>query len=169
MFNNVGRCAHIWPIIGCKGNVCIAGCQTNGLAVATMYVFALYTLPERFTLRRFAIVHETGIGNFKGLIGAVRTDLRKCTLRNRRTHFRAILETEERHRLPHQRQMLPRRCEAVGLCRTSLFFASRTLGTAVTGSVDNATPDHLLPQAATSLQIHCSMRTTDLLCRQKEE
>ena len=32
-----------------------------------MYVFALYTLPERFALRRFAIVHETGIGNFKGL------------------------------------------------------------------------------------------------------
>lgn len=50
-----------------------------------MYGFALYTLPERFALRRFAIVHETGIGNFKGLIGAVRTDLRKCTLRNRRT------------------------------------------------------------------------------------
>ena len=79
------------------------------------------------------------------------------------------LETEERHRLPHRRQMLPRKCEAVGLCRTSLFFASRTLGTAVTGSADNATPDHLLPQAATSLQIHCFKRTTDLLCRQKDQ
>lgn len=65
--------------------------------------------------------------------------------------------------------MLPRRCKAVGLCRTSLFFAPRTLGTAVTCSVDNATPDHLLPQAATSLQIHCFKRTTALLCRQKEE
>ena len=65
--------------------------------------------------------------------------------------------------------MLPRRCKAVGLCRTSLFFAPRTLETAVTGSVYNATPDHLLPQAATSLQIHCFKRTTDLLCRQKEE
>ena len=79
------------------------------------------------------------------------------------------LETEERHEVPHQRQMLPRRCKAVGLCRTSLFFAPRTLETAVTGSTDNATPDHLLPQAATSLQIHCFKRTTALLCRQKEE
>lgn len=76
MFNNVGHSAHIRPIIGCKGNGCIAGCQTNGLAVATMYVFALYALPEQFRLRRFAIVHETGIGNFKGLIGAVRANLR---------------------------------------------------------------------------------------------
>jgi len=41
-----------------------------------MYVFALYTLPERFALRRFAIVHETDIGIFKGLIGMVGIDLR---------------------------------------------------------------------------------------------
>lgn len=41
-----------------------------------MYGFALYTLLERFALRRFAIVHETGIGNFKGLIGMVGTDLK---------------------------------------------------------------------------------------------
>ena len=108
MFNNVGRCAHIRPIIGCKGNVCIAGCQTNGLAVATMYGFALYTLPKQFRLRRFAIVHETGIGNFKGLNRVVGTDLRECPLRTRRTYFRAVLETEERHEVPHQRQMLPR-------------------------------------------------------------
>jgi len=85
MFNNVGRCTHIRPIIGCKGNACIAGCQTNGWAMATMYGFALYTLPERFALRRFAIVHETGIGNFKSLNGVIWTDLRKCSLRNRRT------------------------------------------------------------------------------------
>ena len=85
MFNNVGRCTHIRPIIGCKGNACIAGCQTNGWAMATMYGFALYTLPERFALRRFAIVYETGIGNFKGLNGVIWTDLRKCSLRNRRT------------------------------------------------------------------------------------
>ena len=52
---------------------------------------------------------------------------------------------------------------------TTPIFASRTLEAAVTGSVDNATPDHLLPQAATKQQSHYSMRTTDLLCRQKEE
>lgn len=113
MFNNVGRCTHIRPIIGCKGNACIAGCQTNGWAMATMYGFALYTLPERFALRRFAIVYETGIGNFKGLNGVIWTDLRKCSLRNRRTP-------------------------------------------------QATTPT---PNAATSLQIYCSMRTTDLLCR----
>jgi len=168
MFNNSGHSAHIRPIIGCKGNICIAGCQTNGLAVATMYGFALYALSERFRLRRFAIVHETGIRNFKGLIKCSQNNLRKCNLRNRRTYFRMVLGTEERHWLPHQRQMLPRKCKAVGLCKTSLFFASRTLGTAGTASVDNATPDHLLPQAATSLQIHCYKRTTDLLCRQKK-
>ena len=39
--------------------------------MATMYGFALYTLPERFALRRFAIVHETGIGNFKSLNGVM--------------------------------------------------------------------------------------------------
>ena len=50
-----------------------------------MYGFALYALLERFRLRRFAIVHETGIRNFKGLIGAVGMDLRKYPLRNRRT------------------------------------------------------------------------------------
>jgi len=57
-----------------------------------------------------------------------------------------LFEPDERHRLPHRCQMLPRRCEAVGLCRTSLFFASRTLGTAVTGSADSATPCHKLPR-----------------------
>ena len=76
MFNNSGHCAHIRPIIGCKGNGYKTDSQRIGRSEATMYGFALYTLPERFALRRFAIVHETGIGNFKGLIGAVRTDLR---------------------------------------------------------------------------------------------
>lgn len=57
-----------------------------------------------------------------------------------------LFEPDERHRLPHRCQMLPRRCEAVGLCRTSLFFASRTLGAAVTGLADNATPCHKLPR-----------------------
>ena len=52
-----------------------------------MYGFALYTLPERFALRRFAIVHETGIGNFKGLIGAVRADLRIWLLGNPKDIF----------------------------------------------------------------------------------
>ena len=33
----------------------MAGSQTNGRAVATMYGFALYTLSERFMLHRFAI------------------------------------------------------------------------------------------------------------------
>ena len=32
------------------------------------------------------------------------------------------------------------------------------------GSVDNATPDHLLPQASTRLQSHCLVQTTALLC-----
>ena len=49
-----------------------------------MYGFALYALQERFRLRRFAIVHEMGIGNFKDLIGVVGTDLRKCPLRIRK-------------------------------------------------------------------------------------
>ena len=62
MFNNVGRCAHIRPIIGCKGNVCIAGCQTNGRTVATMFGFALYALSERCVLHRFAIVREMALG-----------------------------------------------------------------------------------------------------------
>ena len=57
-----------------------------------------------------------------------------------------LFEPDERHRLPHRRQMLPRRYEAVELCRTSLFFAARTLGTAVTGSADNDTPCHKLPR-----------------------
>lgn len=49
--------------------------------------FALYALSERFRLRRFAIVHETGIGNFKGLIGAVKTDLRIWFLENPKNIF----------------------------------------------------------------------------------
>jgi len=52
-----------------------------------MYVFALYTLPERFALRRFAIVHETGIGNFKGLIGAVRADFKDMAFRKPEGHI----------------------------------------------------------------------------------
>ena len=50
-----------------------------------MYGFALYALAKQFMLRRFAIVHEMGIGNFKGLIGAIGADLRKYLLKNRRT------------------------------------------------------------------------------------
>jgi hypothetical protein len=42
------------------------------------------------------------------------------------------LEAEERQRLPDRRQMLPRKREMIGLCRGSLSFALRTLGTAVT-------------------------------------
>jgi hypothetical protein len=52
-----------------------------------MYGFALYALPERFRLHRFAIVHETGIGNFKGLIGAVGADLRIWLLENLKNIF----------------------------------------------------------------------------------
>jgi hypothetical protein len=52
-----------------------------------MYGFALYALPERFRLRRFAIVHEMGIGNFKGLIGAVRADLRIWLFRKPEGHI----------------------------------------------------------------------------------
>lgn len=83
MFNNSGHCAHIRPIIGCKGNGYKTDSQRIGSCGATMYGFALYALAKQFMLRRFAIVHETGIGNFKGLIGAVRANLR----RNRRTQF----------------------------------------------------------------------------------
>lgn len=87
MFNNSGHCAHIRPIIGCKGNDYITGSQRIGLSEATMCDFALYALSERFRLRRFAIVHETGIGNFKGLIGAVKTDLRIWFLENPKNIF----------------------------------------------------------------------------------
>ena len=131
-----------------------------------MYGFALCALPERFALRRFAVVHKIVYREIKGLIGMVKADLRTWLLENPKNNtFRRIFEMEERQRLPHQRQMLPRKCETVELCKTSLFFASRTLGTAIVGQADNATPDHLLPQAATPLQIHCYKRTTDLLCR----
>lgn len=41
-----------------------------------MFGFALYTLPKQFRLRCFAVVHETDIGIFKGLIGMVGIDLR---------------------------------------------------------------------------------------------
>ena len=71
-----------------------------------------------------------------------------------------LFEPDERHRLPHRCQMLPRRCEAVGLYRTSLSFASRTLGTAVTGSADNATPCHKLPRLC------FSDRVNELLAKQ---
>ena len=50
-----------------------------------------------------------------------------------KAHLRRIFEEEERQRLPDQRQMLPRKQEVIGLCRVSLSFASRTLGTAVMG------------------------------------
>ena len=52
-----------------------------------MYGFALYALPERFRLRRFAIVHETDIGNFKGLIGAVGANFRIWFLGNPKNIF----------------------------------------------------------------------------------
>ena len=45
----------------------MAGCQTIGWAVATMYVFALCALPEWFWLRRFAVVLEMSVIRFKGL------------------------------------------------------------------------------------------------------
>lgn len=85
MFNNSGHCAHIRPIIDCKGNGYKTDRQRIGLSGATMYGFAFYALAKQFMLRRFAIVHEMGIGNFKGLIGAVGADLRKYLLKNRRT------------------------------------------------------------------------------------
>ena len=87
MFNNSGHCAHIRPIIGCKGNGYKTGSQRIGRNGATMYGFALYTLLERFALRRFAIVHETGIGNFKGLIGAVRADFKDMAFRKPEGHI----------------------------------------------------------------------------------
>ena len=46
----------------------MTGSQTNGQAVATMYGFALYTLPERFMLHRFAIVQRMSVLKFKDLI-----------------------------------------------------------------------------------------------------
>lgn len=67
MFNNVGRCAHIRPIIGCKGNGYKTGSQRIGLSVATMYGFALCALPERFVLHRFAIVFRIPVTRFKSL------------------------------------------------------------------------------------------------------
>jgi hypothetical protein len=45
----------------------MAGCQTNGQAVATMYGFALYALPGRFMMRRFAIAVWMSAVKFKGL------------------------------------------------------------------------------------------------------
>lgn len=87
MFNNVGRCAHIRPIISCKENGYKTDSQRNGLAVATMYGFALYALPERFVLHRFAVVHKTAYWEIKGLIGVVRADLKKCTFRKPEEHI----------------------------------------------------------------------------------
>ncbi|WP_302942145.1 hypothetical protein [Alistipes putredinis] len=52
---------------------------------------------------------------------------------HKKNSLRRVLEAEKRQRLPDQRQMLPRKCEVIGLCRVSLSFASRTLGTAVMG------------------------------------
>jgi len=52
-----------------------------------MYGFALCALAKQFMLRRFAIVHETGIGNFKGLIGAVMADLRIWLFRKPEGHI----------------------------------------------------------------------------------
>ena len=99
-----------------------------------MYGFALYTLSERFMLHRFAIAVWMSAVRFKGLNTpdwAWISRLSKWLIGE--VHFRRIFETEERQRLPDRRQMLPRRREVIGLCRVSLFFASRTLGTAVTG------------------------------------
>ena len=45
----------------------MTGSQTNGQAVATMYGFALCTLPGRFMLRRFAIAVGMLAVRFKGL------------------------------------------------------------------------------------------------------
>lgn len=121
-------------------------------------------------LRRFAILYGMPAVRFKGLNTpdwAWISRLSKWLIRE--AHFRRIFEAEERHKLPHRRQMLPRRWKVIGLCRVSLFFASQTLETAVTGSADNATLCHLLPQAAASLQNHCFIQATVLLCRQKEE
>ena len=112
----------------------MAGSQTNGRAVATMYGFALYTLSERFMLRRFAIVLRMSVRRFKGLNSsdwAWISRLSEWLIGE--AHFRRIFETEERQRLPDRRQMLPRKWKVIGLCRVSLSFASRALGTAVTG------------------------------------
>lgn len=128
MFNNVGRCAHIRPIIGCKGNGYKTGSQRIGLSVATMYGFALCALPERFVLHRFAIVFRIPVTRFKSLNSpdwAWVKGFQKGV--HEKTRLGGYLKWK------------------------------------------NATPDHLLPQAATPLQIHCYKRTTDLLCRQKEE
>ena len=134
MFNNVGRCEHIWPIIGCKGNGYKTDSQRIGRAVATMYGFAFYALPKRFILHHFAIVFKIPVIRFKSLNSpdwAWISRLSKWLIGE--AHFRRIFETEERKRLPHRRQMLPRRWKVIGLCWVSLFFASRTLGTAVMG------------------------------------
>ena len=119
----------------------MASGQTNGRAVATMYGFALYASSGRFMLRRFAIVSRMSVLRFKGLNSldwAWISRLSKWLIGE--AHLRRIFETEERQRLPDRRQrlpdrrqMLPRRWKVIGLCRVSLSFASRTLGTAVTG------------------------------------
>ena len=112
----------------------MTGSQTNGRAVATMYDFALYALPRRFMLRRFAIVQRMSVLRFKGLNSPDRvwiSRLSKWLIGE--AYLRRTFETEECQRLPDLRQMLPRKREVIGLCRVSLFFASRTLGTAITG------------------------------------
>lgn len=87
MFNNSGHCAHIRPIIGCKGNGYRTGSQSIGRNGATMYGFALYTLLEWLVLRRLAIVDETKIGISKSLIEVVRADLRIWLLGNPKDTF----------------------------------------------------------------------------------
>lgn len=67
MFNNSGHCAHIRPIIGCKGNGYKTDSQMIGLNEATMYGFALYALTGRFMLHRFAIVFRIPVTRFKSL------------------------------------------------------------------------------------------------------
>ena len=112
----------------------MAGCQTNGRAMATMYGFAFYALPGRFMMRRSAIVLRMSVLRFKGLNSpdwAWISRLSKWLIGE--AHFRRIFETEERQRLPDRRQMLPRKWKVIGLCRVSLSFASRTLGTAIMG------------------------------------
>ena len=123
------------------------------------------------TVRAASFCHSArnGIRIFKGLIGMVGTDLRTWLgMKQMKLLSRSI----GIRRTPQVTTPTPNAATQVRsdqIMPASLFFASRTLEAAVTGSVDDATPDHLLPQAATSLQIHCFKRTTALLCRQKEE
>lgn len=76
MFNNSGHCAHVWPIIGSKGNGYNTGCQTLGLAVATMCRFAFFVYNRWWIIHRFATETEYSRSIFKGLIWPDRTEIR---------------------------------------------------------------------------------------------